>query len=398
MHDLASTVVLLGVLQGAVLAAVLWTRRANRLANRLLAALVAAVALMLALGELQSRYAFHGYPQLLAVSTPLPFLFGPLLYLYVVALTRPAERFDPGWAVHALPFAGDVLYMAQGFYLKAPDEKIAIARASDVGQVALSFHVVGFLEVVVALAYLALAWRALEQYGLKMRGYFSDLAGIDLRWLKGLVVAHAVVWCVVLGATVLRAMHQPNALGLAVGVGSSLAIFLTGYISVWQPEVAQKARAASHPSEDPGLAESLIVSPRPVQKYQRNRLDDGEARELVAKLEAMMGQRRMYRDAALTLGALADALGTTPHALSQVLNVHVGKSFFVFVNGYRAEALMEALADPSRAGRGVLDLAFEVGFASKSTLNAFFKRHTGTTPTAYRARARATTIAAKSSA
>jgi AraC-like DNA-binding protein len=59
---------------------------------------------------------------------------------------------------------------------------------------------------------------------------------------------------------------------------------------------------------------------------------------------------------------------------------------------------MEAFADPSKAARGVLDLALEVGFGSKSTLNAFFKRHTGTTPTAFRARAQATKVVAKSSA
>lgn len=37
MGDLASTLILLGALQGAVLALVLWRRDANRLASRLLA-------------------------------------------------------------------------------------------------------------------------------------------------------------------------------------------------------------------------------------------------------------------------------------------------------------------------------------------------------------------------
>jgi AraC-like DNA-binding protein len=77
-------------------------------------------------------------------------------------------------------------------------------------------------------------------------------------------------------------------------------------------------------------------------------------------------------------------MGVPPHTLSQLLNVRVGKTFFVFVNTHRVEALKVVLHDPARAARGVLDLAFEVGFGSKSTANSFFKKITGTTPTAFR--------------
>ena len=68
----------------------------------------------------------------------------------------------------------------------------------------------------------------------------------------------------------------------------------------------------------------------------------------------------------------------------------------MYVNGRRADALMAALAELRNANRTVLDLAFEVGFSSKSTLNSFFKTHTGTTPTAFRARALAKKSALKS--
>jgi hypothetical protein len=131
MRDLVSALILLGVLQGAVLAAVLWARRANRLANQIFAVLVGAVAPMLLFGDLEHRWAFSGHPHLLGLGAPLPFLFGPLFYLYAIALTRPVLRFDPRWLGHALPFVADVLYMAQAFYLKTGAEKIALARAGE---------------------------------------------------------------------------------------------------------------------------------------------------------------------------------------------------------------------------------------------------------------------------
>lgn len=395
MRDLASTVILLGALQAAVLAPVLWARRENQLANRILATLVAAVALMLLFGELGARFGIDGHPHLLGLGAPLPFLFGPLLYLYVIALTRPVLRFDPRWVVHALPFAADLLYMAQTFYLKGGDEKLALARAADEGHAPLSFYFVGVLGVAQALVYLFLGWRALERYGKKMHGYFSDLARIDLRWLRALVIAHVAVWSVVGIAAVLRLVgHGSGSLAGAVQLGSAFAIFLTGYVSLWQPELAEKATAARLteaptpiPAPEP-QPERPAPAPKHQPKYQRNRLEREEAEELVTRLGVLMAERQLYKESGLTLPALADALGVTPHTLSQVLNVHVGQSFFAFVNAHRAEALKQALADASTAGRGVLELGFEVGFSSKSTLNSFFKKHTGMTPTEFRGHVR----------
>jgi AraC-like DNA-binding protein len=411
MRDLVATVVLLGVLQGAVLAPVLWARRANRLANRILAALVAVVALMLLLGDLEGRWGFQGHPNLLGLTSPLPFLFGPLLYLYAIALTRPLVRFDPRWLVHGLPFAGDVLFMAQVFYLKGGDEKVALARATNAGNAPMSLHIVLALEITQALVYLFLTWRALERYGAKMRGFYSDLARIDLRWLKALVLAHVGVWSVVLLKTALGwAGIGGSGLGAVVWLGASFVVFLTGYVSLWQPELVQKASAAKVAEEDtPKAADPLVTAdpaeavapavpaPEPsVPKYQRNRLEDTEAREVATKLEALMAREELYRDTGLTLPTLADALGVTPHTLSQILNVFIGHSFFVFVNRHRAEALKRALADASKSGRGVLELAFEVGFNSKSTLNSFFKKHTGMTPTEFRGGPRSSKIPEKS--
>jgi len=384
MSELANASILLGILLGAVLAAALATRRANRLANRILAALVAAVTLMLALGEVGSHWGFAGHPHLLGLAAPLPFLFGPLLYLYAIALTRPIERFDPRWLAHGLPFLGDVLFMAQAFYLKAADEKAPLALAADLGHAPTAYYVVGLLEVVQALTYLVLAWQALHRYGQKMTGYYSDLAQVDLRWLRGLVAAHLVIWGLVLLETALRwSGYAPVGMGPAVQIGSSFAIFLTGYVSLSQTDLAQKATAArmTEPQPEP---QPEPEPPKYQPKYQRNRLDDAEAQELEAKLDVLMEKEHLYRESALTLSVLANRLGVPPHALSQLLNVRIGKSFFFFVNTHRVEALKRALLDPAQAGRGVLELAFEVGFSSKSTVNSFFKKLTGTTPTAFR--------------
>ena len=87
-------------------------------------------------------------------------------------------------------------------------------------------------------------------------------------------------------------------------------------------------------------------------------------------------------DPLLTMPKLASAVGATPNQLSFVLNQHLGKSFFDFVNEVRVdEASRLLIEEPNRT---ILDIATEVGFNSKSTFNQAFKKITGHTPSNYR--------------
>lgn len=378
MRELLDSVILLGGLQGVGLTALLARRQKDRVANRLLAALVGALSLMLILGLFEMRWGLSSHPHLLALTGPLPFLFGPLLYLYVAALTRPAAQFEARWLFHGLPFAVDVLFLLQGFYLKSGPEKLALAQAYLAGHGSPALGFFEALQTVQATGYLLASWVALRRYARKIESYYSDVERIDLRWLMGMVLAHAAVWSIVIAARVLHAAGVAPAslrgLTQAVQVGSALVVFATGYMSLWQPELFEKAQAAR-------AAEPVL---RPLPKYQRNRVDDREAAELAWKVTACMKDRKPYRDGTLTLQTLADTVGATPHMLSQVLNLHLRKSFFFFVNSYRTEDLKAALDDPGQSHRGVLELALEAGFSSKSTLNSFFKRYTGVTPTEFR--------------
>jgi len=114
-------------------------------------------------------------------------------------------------------------------------------------------------------------------------------------------------------------------------------------------------------------------------------LQPREAEALTTRLVAVMDAERPYRQADLTLGDLAERVGTTPHRLSEVLNSQLGVSFYDFVNGYRVREVQSRLVGPDGARLTYLAIALEAGFASKSTFNAAFKKLTGMTPSAFRA-------------
>jgi AraC-like DNA-binding protein len=56
---------------------------------------------------------------------------------------------------------------------------------------------------------------------------------------------------------------------------------------------------------------------------------------------------------------------------------------WVYISRDRAEAVRACRADSSD-DRTILDIAYAVGFTSKSTFNAAFKRQVGQTPSVYR--------------
>jgi AraC-like DNA-binding protein len=62
----------------------------------------------------------------------------------------------------------------------------------------------------------------------------------------------------------------------------------------------------------------------------------------------------------------------------------VGQTFYDFVNGYRVREVERRIAAGEARTTKILSLAMDAGFASKSTFNVVFKKHTNRTPSDYR--------------
>ncbi len=114
------------------------------------------------------------------------------------------------------------------------------------------------------------------------------------------------------------------------------------------------------------------------------KINDDEAQLWLNQIEKLMTESQFFKNPNLKLQDLANATGLSAHQLSQFLNEQVGKNFTHFVNEYRiAEAcsLLETNTLLSIEGIGG-----EVGFNSKSTFFAAFKKLKGLTPASYQQR------------
>ena len=138
------------------------------------------------------------------------------------------------------------------------------------------------------------------------------------------------------------------------------------------------------------VAGGLLVQPR-----RDSWLDSGRAIKVVAHspLEALVLQRlekalevdRVFLREGLTIGVLAEQLGTAEHVLRNVINRGMGyRNFNDFLHAWRIREACEQLARPERAREPVLTIAMNIGYGSVGAFNRAFKERVGMTPTKYR--------------
>jgi AraC-like DNA-binding protein len=408
---------LAAALQGVVLAAALAAHRTNRTANRLLAALMGAFTLSLLAEVYYSAGLVAAYPHLFGLSYPMPWVFGPLVYLYAVAASDRRWRFHPRAALHFAP-VGVILIITLPIYFQSGSEKIALFERLAAGDPPTRLLVLEPFKYISGLTYsvATLAW--LRAHRRRVEHSYSNTGRVNLHWLQSLACAAAAIW--LLASLVGIEGLVPDAVGRVgeklVSLGVAVMVYAIGYMGLRQPEVfrydgeretslpasvpaapasppVRSPEPAWEPASEAGAAVALVqrstlttFSPavRGSARYERSGLGELETKRLKVALLALMAEQHPYRDPELTLAGLAERLDSTPHKLSELLNRELSMTFFDFVNGYRVDEVRERLADPRTRNRNILGLGLDAGFASKSTFNQAFRKMTGQTPSTYR--------------
>ncbi|WP_316820395.1 helix-turn-helix domain-containing protein [Pedobacter gandavensis] len=122
----------------------------------------------------------------------------------------------------------------------------------------------------------------------------------------------------------------------------------------------------------------FLLSPN---KYLGKKVTEEEVGILLGKLEKIMSDQAIYRNPDLKLGDLSKSVHVSSHQLSQFLNEHLGKNFTTFVNEFRIDEACRIISTDQRLT--LESIGYEVGFNSKSTFFAAFKKLKGTTPLSY---------------
>lgn len=364
---------------------ILGLRPANAVANRLLATYVGLESLHLFL--LHLSYANPGVPPpLIRVLFNLRALSGPVLYLYVRALTEPGFRLQRRHLGHLAVMLPPVAWLA--FLMTDPNWRDA--SAATLQQYAATIVMASFQSLLVVL-YASLALVRLRAHRERLQQALSTVDELSLRWLRWLVTGLIVVHLVFLAMDALRLpgvliVQHKQIVNLAITL---LLIYLISLGGLRQPrvftDVVRVALRAVEPDEPPAPlnpGSTDVLAER--GKYLKSGLDEGRRQDIWQRLDGLLEREQPFLDPTLDLPRLARQLAVRPQELSETINTVRAQNFYELIAQCRVETAKRLLADPANARRKMLDIALSVGFSSQSTFYSQFKKLTGSTPTQYR--------------
>ena len=306
------------------------------------------------------------------VFTPFYFAFIPAIYLYFLEISgKPSAR--PTW--HFAVMLPVSVVMMGVVYLLGPDTSLSGVTIEEIN-VDLDFRLGKIFNMLLILlimtfclqfaSYMFRIWRVVVRYLQDVsRQLEVDRKGLR-RWVQELLVGLSVIFTLF---TLINLFDTIVSRFVLVFFRMCHVIAVNPALFV-QPErdEVENTRESDEKKPRSGLVRSVV--------------DPNDVSRIRAKLDRIVAARELMFDPLLTMPKLANAVGVTPNQLSYVLNQHLGKSFFDFVNEVRTYEASRLLIE--EADRTILDIAISVGFNSKSTFNLAFKKIIGKTPSAYR--------------
>jgi AraC-like DNA-binding protein len=221
-------------------------------------------------------------------------------------------------------------------------------------------------------------WAAHRRLAAAKQGLAADSPqDARLSWLELLVRVFLGLWIAFVFTLCGGAFAKWNdAIGFMDTLLYVAAIYGLSGFALLNPEAFRQPREAIE-----AVAASLSLS-----KYRKSALTDADVERLLAKLEQEMRRAQAWRDSGLSLAALSRRIGASTNDVSQAINQGTSSGFYDYVNRYRVEDAKALLLDPAEARSTILDVAYQVGFNSKSAFNSAFRKLTGTTPSLFRSR------------
>ena len=405
---LFTIIFMLGAVQGIFLVLLLIGKKGNRTANRILALLILFYSLYITNLVLVDMDVYIRIPRLTWLFAGLPFLFGPLHYLYAKFLIFPKLKFTKLRWLHLFPFVIFKVYFFPFIFIINEDILNFMHYYNEIFvPVGLIFNSAVILQGII---YMVLTLRLLMRYSHQIKNCFSSIEKINLNWLRNITLITMCVWILVVVQELLlfAGFHTLLEGDYPIAFAMSIIIFVMGYLGWRQPEIflqedIEELSGQFQPFQSPARKKATLIyhgrgkftklrvsvsddsslDGERSTKYEKSGLSREKAKKYLQNLIDLMNEEKPFTDNNLTLHLLAEKLSITAHNLSEVVNTQLKQHFFDFVNQYRVEEVKKAFTDPKKMHYTLLAIAFDAGFNSKSSFNAIFKKHTGMTPSQY---------------
>jgi putative ABC transport system permease protein len=295
---------------------------------------------------------------------PLQFslALGPLIFFYVLKITRPEYKFRFKDMLHFSP-----LLLELGTHALEVRDSIKTGAAT---YETLTFQqlnpVLQLLAFASVIIYLYLSHRLIGRFYRRLKFNGGDRYRYELRWLRTLLKSFGLIWLLWIPFTAADYFYYHYQLGLHV--------YYPLYLLLISMMIWMAARAFSRPQID------VLAQPHPFLKPPL----PAEMKQRGVWLKQAVKAGLYYQDPELSLSSLAEKLELGPHELSRIINTVLKKSFNDFINEYRVRDVVKKMKDPAYDRLTLLGIAFDAGFNSKATFIRAFKQLIGKNPAEYK--------------
>lgn len=368
-----------------LVAALTLKKKGSRLSNGLLSGIIALFSYYMLIKVLCGTDLILDYPHLAQTYRPLPFLIWPAFYFYLKSMIDPRFHFQIKDCMHLIPFTLYTFYLLP-FFLASEEVKLQSVSIPLSG----NYFFVVVLQTILLLFYIVQSYRILRSHQEHIQNLFSDIEKKKLSWLNFFLITFGIIWV----AAFIKAFLGISYTGdFAIPpILLCLTIYGIGYYALQQPEIFKDNHTEIKPDEKLTILRSAATSSgagqalnmKSTPKYEYSTLTSQELSKHGQKLIEYLKKEKPYTNSDLKLQDIALFLKLPPHQISQIINTELKCNFYTLINKYRIDQAKSQLIDSGKQHLNIIEIAYEVGFNSKSAFNTAFKKNTGLTPTQYK--------------
>ena len=340
-HQINIFLLLFGAFQGWLLSLWFLKNQKKKIANLYFALFLIVVGLQLTFKFITKGWLMENVRMAYFMSYDLPYLVGPLLYLYVAA--RKENKFKKMDLLHFLPFALAI---------------ICTFGAATSWTFPIRLH---------PYTHMAFQLTSISLYSI-----LSLRAGNPL--LKNFIRAVWIVESVIVVTLAVMVMYYrvfPDVRMFFLSL--TVLIYWISYLAISKPDLFLETDSAP-----------IISLLRKGPKYAHSSLKPEEANRIEEELRHLMLKEKLFMDSELTIESLASKLKTSRHHVSQVLNEKLNKTYADYVADLRLDEARSRLSNPVNNRFTIAAIALDSGFNSVSSFNELFKKRYQTTPSKFR--------------
>ena len=322
----------------------------KRQSNVLLSSILTIFIVLIISSLFLTRGVSSQYLKFVIICNQFSLLIAPMLYLYIKTSNGNPYQLKTKDLLHAIPFLIVISYFIYNFYVI---DHFIFWRS----MVRIFGSAIFLIQ---SSLYLILSIRTLKDSRNKVAGNMAS----GQSWLQTVVTGFVVVWLI--------NMHLFIVLDLWHNYGMCPYLYSVYFLTLFVIFNLLILLA---------LKKSKLFLE--MKKYQNSSLSEKDKDQYRKQLLSYMETEKPYRNPNLTISDLSKNIRITMCYLSLVINESFNQNFRDFINFYRIEESKSRLVQNDM---NILNIAYEVGFNSKSAFNTAFKKFTGMTPKEYRKR------------